>query len=303
MRARVFISCGQSEASEVAVARGIFERLDGLCYDPYVAVEEQTLSGLVENIFWRLAASEYLVFVDFRREQFANLPDHRGSLFSHQELAVAAFLGLEVVAFQEAGVRRLDGMMRFVQANPTPFVDRNTVPGLVVQEIARQHWQPSWRRTLALIREPAQFIDVPCVDGERRPAGHRRFFQAVVHNQHISRVAAHTYVYLDRITRVGETAELPRSTTELKWAGYLLPFAVVRPGARREFDCCWIHHNEPSVARFDNPFGDPPVYTPLVGPGQFLLRYSVVADGFAPESLDMLLTLGTRLDDARLVPA
>jgi hypothetical protein len=303
MRARVFISCGQSDESERTVAHGIFERLDNLGYEPYLAVEEQTLNGLVENIFGRLAASEYLVFVDFLREQFANQPEHRGSLFSHQELAVAAYLRLEVVAIQEAGVRQLDGMIRFVQANATVFSDRKKVPELVEQVINRNSWQPSWRRTLALKRQPNQFIDVPCVDIEHRPAGHRRFFLATIHNQHISRVAAHAYVYLDQIKRIGESAELPLSTIELKWSGYMLPFAVLRPGAKREFDCCWIHHNEPSVARFDNPFGDSPVPTKLVGPGKFQLKYSVVADGFAPESIDMMLTLGTCLDDAHLVPA
>ena len=303
MRARVFISCGQSDESERAVARRIFERLHNLGYEPYLAVEEQTLNGLIENIFGRLAASEYFVFIDFLREQFANLSDHRGSLFSHQELAVAAYLRLDVVAIQEAGVRQLDGMMRFVQANAVSFSNRETVPELVEQEIKRHHWQPSWRCTLALERPPEQFKDAPCVDQEGRSAGKRRFFQAVVYNQHISRVAAHAYVYLDQIKRVGETPELAHNNTELKWTGYLLPFAVVRPGVRREFDCCWIHDSKPSVARFDNPFTDSSDPTELVGPGKFQLRYSVVADGFAPESLDMVLTLGTCLDDARLVPA
>jgi hypothetical protein len=118
MRARVFISCGQNQLTdEVAVAQGIATRLNQLGFDSYIAVQEQTLRGLVENIFGRLAASEYLVFIDFMREQLADSPDHRGSLFSHQELAVAAFLELDVAAFQEIGVRRLDGMIRFVQAS------------------------------------------------------------------------------------------------------------------------------------------------------------------------------------------
>lgn len=304
MRARVFISCGQNQLTdEVAVAQAIAARLDQLGYDPYIAVQEQTLRGLVENIFGRLAASEYLVFVDFMREQFANSAEHRGSLFSHQELAVAAFLELDVVAFQEIGVRKLDGMIRFVQANSIEFSDRSTLPDLVAREVQERGWRPDWRRTLKLERDPSQYADAVAVNREGRPAGCRRFFHAVVHNQHKSLAAAHTYVYLDRITHVGDAKESPLKTIELKWAGYIFPNAVVRPGTKREFDCCWIHHDHPSSAYF-NVFSDSTDYTPVIhGPGKFLLRFTAVADRFAPESLDALLTLGGSLGDARLAPA
>jgi hypothetical protein len=57
-RARVFISCGQSkESDEVQVAAGIAARLEKLGFDPYIAVAEQTLRGLRENIFEQLRTS------------------------------------------------------------------------------------------------------------------------------------------------------------------------------------------------------------------------------------------------------
>jgi hypothetical protein len=66
LRARVFISCGQSKGtSEIDIAHRIAERLEEEGFDPYVAVEEQTLVGLTENIFGRLRNSEYFLFVDF----------------------------------------------------------------------------------------------------------------------------------------------------------------------------------------------------------------------------------------------
>jgi hypothetical protein len=70
--ARVFISCGQAkETDERIVAHRISERLKAEGYEPYVAVEEQTLAGLTENIFGWLRKSEYFVFVDFKREPLA----------------------------------------------------------------------------------------------------------------------------------------------------------------------------------------------------------------------------------------
>lgn len=121
-RARVFISCGQNkETNEAMIAGQIRERLEKLGFEPYIAVEEQTLRGLKENIFHQLSSSEYFLFVDFKRDKFENEDVYRGSLFSHQELALASYLNIEVLAFREAGVKTEDGIMRFLQANTIQF--------------------------------------------------------------------------------------------------------------------------------------------------------------------------------------
>src|SRR5437763_7178299 len=128
MAARVFISCGQSkDTNEVETARQIGQRLRQLGFSPYIAVEEQTLRGLQENIFEQLRRSEYFIFVDFKRERLGDTSPsaHRGSLFSHQELAIASFLEIPVIALQETGVKRDDGIIRFLQANAVPFSDRH----------------------------------------------------------------------------------------------------------------------------------------------------------------------------------
>ena len=59
-KARIFISCGQQKATEeVTIARKIRIKLEKLGFRPYVAVEEQTLRGVKDNIFSRLAESEH----------------------------------------------------------------------------------------------------------------------------------------------------------------------------------------------------------------------------------------------------
>jgi hypothetical protein len=97
LRARVFVCCGQRvDSDEVAVAADIASRLVSLGYDPYVAAEQQSLRSLRENIFTSLRDSEYFLFVDFARERLlagdGTALDCRGSLFSHQELAIASYL-------------------------------------------------------------------------------------------------------------------------------------------------------------------------------------------------------------------
>src|SRR5262249_35706449 len=142
-RARVFISCGQSRNSdEVRIAHGIAERLTQLGFDPYVAIEEQSLRGVKENIFTQLQDSECFVFIDFRREKLLDSEANiwRGSLFSHQELALASYLDLPLLALQEAGVKTHDGLMRFLQGNTTSFSDRHLLPNVVADAVQQHRW-------------------------------------------------------------------------------------------------------------------------------------------------------------------
>ncbi|MHC1635988.1 MAG: hypothetical protein ACXQTS_05140, partial [Candidatus Methanospirareceae archaeon] len=89
-KARVFISCGQQKGTdEIEIAHRVAERLKEMDFDPYIAIEEQTLRGIKENIFKRLQESEYFIFIDFKRERlykpkngdFEDTGEHRGSLF------------------------------------------------------------------------------------------------------------------------------------------------------------------------------------------------------------------------------
>jgi hypothetical protein len=49
----------------------------------------------------QLETSDYFLFIDFKRERIRCPNIFRGSLFTNQELAIASFLGLESIVFQE----------------------------------------------------------------------------------------------------------------------------------------------------------------------------------------------------------
>ncbi len=302
-KARVFISCGQNkDTDEVSVARAIADKLEAAGYKPYIAVQEQTLAGLTDNIFARLRESEYMVFVDFKREQLANQSTCRGSLFSHQEVAIAAFLGIGAVAVQEHGVLEQDGMFRFLQANPRKFSVRLDVPDIVMSEIHAQGWDPGWRRGIRLERDPGQFVDAASVLSTGATID-RRFFHVRACNDHRDMMAA-AFVNLDNIVPHGlqRIAPVQIRTVEAKWAGYVFPNAVIRPRSFRDFDACWVDRTQPTLAGF-NLFSDSSEYTPMIqGPGQFELRYTVFAERFPPQSINLLLTLGESINDAALTP-
>jgi len=299
--AKVFISCGQSLGSdEVDIAHRIAERLSQLGYDPYIAVEEQTLRGVKENIFSQLERSEYFVFIDFKREQLVTdgEPVCRGSLFCHQELALASYLDIPLVAFQENGVKQQDGLMRYLQGNSIPFTDRHLLLKVVADTIRQQGWDPRWKNQLCLEREPEQFVDITRLP-EHAMA---RFFQIRVRNLHLRKAAINCYVYLERARDISNGVDIPLETIEFKWAGYRQPNAIIGPGSARDFDAFFVFHQTPSHLRF-NVFTDSGRFIPIINwPADFELTYAVMSENFPPVSGAFTLHVGNQLDDIQLHP-
>ena len=301
-RARVFISCGQSKGSgEEHVAHEIYERLSAEGYAPYVAVEEQTLTGLTENIFRRLRESEYFVFVDFKRERLADSAQHRGSLFSHQELAIAAFMNIEgVIAFQENGLKTDDGMLRFLQGNAVPFTDRNTLASVVADFVRKRGWNPNWRNELVLERDPQEFSDAPVMVALQKQAL-ARFFHIGVRNRHREKLAVNCSVYLEKATRL-PNGDIPMKTVEFKWAGVVMPSVAIAQNSVREFDALCVVHDLPTEIRF-NAFSDSIDFYPALpaGAADYELSYVVRSENFPFARGTFKLCLKNKLDETTLV--
>ena len=190
LRARIFISCGQSKQSdEDQIAREIGNRLRYLGFDAYVAVEVQDLHGLRENIFEELRKSEYFLFVDFKRDSLGDSGLHRGSLFSNQELAIASLLEIDVVAFREKGVKPQDGLMQFLQVNPKEFSDKSMLPDAVVGVVQQRGWKSNWKNELALTA--TQPVD----------NGRAMCFHVNVCNRHRDKLATNCFAYLEKIIK------------------------------------------------------------------------------------------------------
>lgn len=312
-RAWVFISCGQTKDSdELETAHKIYQRLKDLGFAPYIAVDEQTLRGLKENIFPQLQDSEYFVFVDFKREKLVprsygrtgvvwshKLP-HRGSLFSHQELAIASFLDLEVLAFQEKGVKQDDGLLRFLQANAIAFTDRSLLPNLIAEEVQKRKWNPRSRKELVLERDPDQFADHRV--GTQGTVEPRRFYYIDVRNLHQRKTATNCFAYLEKAIKLDEPAvEIPFNNVELKWSGYTLPNAHILPGTARPLDAFAVFHRLPSqleLVSFSDSlaFGRPAIRSA----GEYELRYAIVSDNFPISRASFLLSLSDTLDRTKL---
>jgi hypothetical protein len=280
LKAKVFISCGQQKNThEVDVAHKIAERLVNLGYDPYIAVEEQTLKGVKENIFGQLESSEYFIFIDFKREQLITGDSgqiYRGSLFSHQELALASYLNIPIIAFQENGVKQDDGLLRFLQSNSIPFTDRHLLPNVIADKIQELQWIPHWKNQLRLERNSSEFEDAMRLP-EKAGA---RFFHIHVRNLHLRKTAVNCYAYLEKAYNLTTNSDIPVETIELKWRAYTLPNAIIGPNSSRQFDAFWLFHHDPTRLQF-NIFTDfSGAYPQISGAGNFELTYAAVSENF-----------------------
>ena len=81
-KARVFISCGQ-RPEELDIAEDIATIVSQMNFEPYIARNQQTLKGVVENIFSKLQESEYFLFIDFKRERLWRIKCCRGRFTAH----------------------------------------------------------------------------------------------------------------------------------------------------------------------------------------------------------------------------
>lgn len=265
-KAKVFISCGQKKGTEeTRIAKAIAEVLVGEGFEAYIAVDEQTLSGLKENIFSHLTSAEYFLFIDFRREQLDSSGEHRGSLFSHQELAIASYLELPIIAFQQEGVKTLDGMLPAFQVNPIPFDNVNLLPTMVRDQVIKAGWRANWKNTLRITRDPLESSDAHIINLHGQPLA--RYFHLNVENLNPYKLAVNCIAYVAAIRDLRTCTSLPFQTAELKWAGYTFPNAAILPGSSRQVDAFFVLHNSPQTLHFSC-FTDSGYFMgPIQGPG------------------------------------
>lgn len=294
IKAKVFISCGQSKDSEeVHIAEQVATRLKEKGFNPYIAVQQQNLRGLKESIFEELSTAEYFLFIDFKREKLDD-GQCRGSLFSHQELAIASFLEIHLLGFREKGVKEDDGIIRFLQANCTFFTDRHTLVNVVADKIELKKWKPDWKNQLVIERDSQQFSDA-YIPSEKKNA---RFFHVTVRNLNPYKMARNCYAFLETIIDPKGNS-LPVECVEFKWAGYVLPNATILSSSSRSIDGFYVFHDTPNIPKF-NVFTDSTRFFPKIeGSGDYELTFLVVSDNFKPVRKKIRMHLGNRLEDIR----
>jgi hypothetical protein len=306
-RAAIFLSCAQRrDSEETALANAIKNRLEapGFDFDCWVALEEQSPLGLREVIFNKIAEADYFVFVDFRRDRLGAEPGalFRGSLFCHQELAIASFLEIPLLVFQEDGREPLDGMLGIIPGNSHRFYTRQSLPDFVNQEVKNKLDTGAWSNTtrnqleLLLPETPHEDHAVRLSDGTDRLC---RYFHVCVRNLHHVKAACQCFAYLEAITNVKTGQKSILRTVEFKWSGTFLPGVRIAPKSYRFFDAFCVLHNAPTQIQF-NPLTDSVHYIPVIpGPGDYDLTYAVTPENFPTARRFFRLSIANGLQDIK----
>lgn len=275
--AKVFISCGQQE-KEMRVVRLIADLLSSEGFQPYVAKVQNSMKGLKENIFRELSNSEYFLFVDFKRDTLVTCDQERnistasrGSLFSHQELAIAAFLDIDAVGFQHKDLRR-EGVLDVIQLNCDSFDDDLDLLERIKEKIQKNRWRADWKAQLYMNRLPTEHSDGPHI------------FHIEVTNLHWRKPAIDCRGYIHEVKEVGKSTPFPFQKFELKWAGTSVPNVTIMPQECRRFDA-FVFEADPLRLCWPkgHSFADTCHVWPKVNrPGQYEITYLLTSLNFGP---------------------
>jgi hypothetical protein len=305
-QAHVFLSCGQATSEEIKTALNLADILRReYGFGVFVAKEEMSLEGIKEVIFPKLSASEYFVFIDFPRDTLKKRKGaKRGSLFSHQELAIASYLGLEFIGFRHRSVQ-LDGLSQFLLSNVDVFDHAYELPGLLRTRMDRLTrsglWSNRWSQRLEIARpDPSQYSDAdqrgtisePDPTGKTNlmmPKGDLitpvRFYDLTVSNLHRSRDAVNCIAQVESIYAPATGEAIAFNSSELKWAGTTIAGITIPASSSRRLNALHTWKELPAFVWFSS-FSDSQDFMRYqhleTYQNHLQIRYLVTAEGFAP---------------------
>lgn len=281
-RPTIFISCGQTKGSrEERIALKIKEKLKSE-YDPYVAIEEQTAKGLLNNILNQIKNSEYFLFIDFKRRKSASSSGR--SIYANQELAIAGFLELDTIAFQQKGLKA-EGMQKAaMQLNPKLFdlVHEDQFVKTVCNEV-RAKWSSNWKNKLDI-------TDIEIEDNVRKSDGSiAKHYDLKVCNSHKNKDAINCFGYIDSIYDLDKNNELKTRLVEIKWEGTIIPNINIFHQNSRKLDAFYYFKHDPNTIFFSSFSDSASNLAPISLAKNLRIKFSVISENFYTTSKEVFL--------------
>jgi hypothetical protein len=281
IKARVFISCGQSTAEEKEIGNAVVDYFKKRGFEPYFAEEVHSPLGLTQNIFESLKRSEYFVCINPTRDN-----SDFGSLFVQQELAIASFLELPLVAFHQPGVR-LQGVAKYLHVNS---LQMNTISEMLAYlERYTAQWEPESKNQFRL-SWGHESLNVAILNQNRQLSN---WYHIKVENLSAVIHAKNCYCYIESIHDLLADKQLfgkNEYKNELSWAGTDHTNVDIPRQAKRDIDAIftvlgssWWVFNERSTST---------IYRyPRLPDGKYKITYVAHSDNFPTAELEVQLAL------------
>lgn len=285
MPALVFVSCGQATLQERSAAKKVRSWLEGKGFDVFVALETQSLSDINSGTIGHLRRADYFLFIDFPREQVVETRgkqskrrQYRGSLFSHQELALAYLLGFPDAVFLKHRQVELRGIAQFQMANAATFTDYSEVPRIVRQLVSERAWRPDYSRHLAAVD-----VDRPIAPNPYESFGNERFdweYYARIANRRNDAAAMNTIGRLVRIVGPEDQEQPVPDQSRLAWGGQQGFECTIYPGDMESLSLFAVDRDQNHRVYLHSARNIPPQHPIIVLPGVYRLSYQLVAADF-----------------------
>jgi hypothetical protein len=212
---------------------------------------------------------------------------------------LAAFLEKDVLAYQEDGVRKDDGILGAIQANSISFSARASLPNDIAYRITHElNWNPNWRNEIYIERDNQQYADGILASTGRE----RRWYQLKLINRHRNKIAFECMAYLKQCKNMSTNKTTIFSPVKLKWKGVNTIRTIVPPKTFKEFDAFHVPNDAPNTVYFGinnsivDFYGFHDEYK-LVGPGKFELEFVVFSLNFESTTKKFFLEIGTKIED------
>jgi len=281
-KARVFISCGQ-RVTEKPIGLKVAKYLRKKGFDPYFAEEIQTPEALTKEIFESLKTSEYFISINFERKKLKK--GDLGSLFIQQEFAIAAFLGIPIMAFNKGNIQPA-GIGEHLILKSIPIDSYEDIIRYLRKEIKK--WDPASIHQLELTcgNHHSNFVTA---GAPQTPLSN--WLHIIVQNRSNSFYCKNCYAYIEMISDLNANRLLFGASdykTELIWAGTNDVTVNIPQGGKRDLDMLTWYQGT-NIITFQQRTTSTGYKYPDLAYGKYYIVYGIISDNFPPAKIEVEL--------------
>jgi len=286
LKAKVFISCGQTTQEEKTIGTKLVSYFTKRGFDAYFAEEVHNSLALTQSIYSNIRTSEYFVCVNFDRKD-----SKYGSLFVQQELAIASFLELPLVAFHQPKIK-LGGVAQYLHVNSIEF---NSFKDIILNlDQFTKKWDPESKNQFRLSFGNEHLgLTTQYQEGNMVLTGSSNWYHIIVENLSHIFTAKNCYSFIESIFDLDNGREVfgqNEYKNELMWAGTGRINLNVPYLAKKDIDAIYtIQGSKKWVFQEAN---TSTVYSyPQLSDGKYRIVYLVHSENFPEAKIEVDLLL------------